>query len=106
VVGLGHAGCEAAYAAAHKLDNEQMAWRRAKMAELKDPVLFKQEYPATADEAFQTTGHDSFIKPEDVLRAACASMIQPNTIKPTTWNILDIFNLPIEFPALSLRRPV
>jgi len=37
--------------------------------ELKDPLLFRQEYPATAAEAFQLTGHDSFIKPEAVLRA-------------------------------------
>lgn len=51
------------------LDLEQMVWRRAKIAELKDPMLFKQEYPGTADEAFQTTGHDAFIKPEIVLRA-------------------------------------
>lgn len=58
-----------AYAQAHGLNMEQMAWRRNKMAELKDPLLFKQEYPATADEAFQMTGHDSFIKPEAILRA-------------------------------------
>lgn len=60
---------EQAYADAHKLDVGQMVWRRAKIAELKDPLLFKQEYPATAAEAFQMTGHDSFIKPESVLRA-------------------------------------
>ena len=29
-------------------DAEQMAWRRSKIAELNDPTLFKQEYPATA----------------------------------------------------------
>jgi hypothetical protein len=57
------------YAEAHDLCMEQMAWRRAKIAELKDPLLFKQEYPATAAEAFQMTGHDSFIKPEMVLTA-------------------------------------
>lgn len=51
------------YAAAHGLDFEQMAWRRNKIAELKDAALFKQEYPATAAEAFQMSGHDSFIKP-------------------------------------------
>lgn len=45
-----------------------MVWRRAKIAEL-GAILFKQEYPATAEEAFQTTGHDSFIKSHDVLRA-------------------------------------
>lgn len=60
---------EQTYAAAHGLTLEQMAWRRAKIAELKDPLLFKQEYPATADEAFQATGHDSFIKAQDVLAA-------------------------------------
>jgi hypothetical protein len=60
---------EAAYAEAYQLDNEQMAWRRNKVAELKDPLLFKQEYPATAAEAFQSTGHDSFIKPESVVKA-------------------------------------
>lgn len=53
----------------HGLDMEQMVWRRAKMAELKDPKLFKQEYPATAAEAFQTTGHDSFIDADLVMRA-------------------------------------
>lgn len=57
------------YAEAHGLDLEQMAWRRAKIAELKDQMLFMQEYPATAAEAFQMTGHDSYIKPTDVLKA-------------------------------------
>lgn len=60
---------EQEYATAHGLDQGQMAWRRAKIAELKDPALFMQEYPATAAEAFQMTGHDSYIKPADVLRA-------------------------------------
>lgn len=60
---------DAEYARLHGLDRAQMAWRQAKIAELKDPMLFKQEYPATAAEAFQMTGHDSFIKPADVLRA-------------------------------------
>lgn len=57
------------YAGSHGLRLEQMVWRRAKIAELKDPLLFKQEYPATAQEAFQLTGHDSFIKSEAVLAA-------------------------------------
>jgi hypothetical protein len=60
---------EQAYATAHGIGLEQMVWRRAKIAELKDDLLFKQEYPATADEAFQLTGHDSFIKSERVLAA-------------------------------------
>lgn len=60
---------EAAYQAAHGISLGHMVWRRAKIQELKDPLLFMQEYPATAAEAFQITGHDSFIKPADVLRA-------------------------------------
>lgn len=60
---------EAEYGKTYGLDYEQLAWRRAKIAELKDPQLFKQEYPATAAEAFQNTGHDSYIKPEAILRA-------------------------------------
>src|SRR5215216_1886247 len=58
---------EEEYAAAHRLDAEQMVWRRAKIAELKDPLLFKQEYPATAAEAFQMSGHDSYISAELIL---------------------------------------
>lgn len=57
----------------HGLELEQIVWRRAKIAELKDPLLFKQEYPTTADEAFQLTGHDSFIKPSPVLKARKAT---------------------------------
>jgi len=64
---------EEEYAALHGLDLEQMVWRRAKLAELKDPLLFKQEYPATAAEAFQTTGHDSYIDTNLVLKARKAA---------------------------------
>lgn len=60
---------EQEYKALYQLDDEQIVWRRAKISELKDPVLFKQEYPATAAEAFQMSGHDSYIKPELVAAA-------------------------------------
>lgn len=60
---------EQEYAHLYELDLGQMAWRRNKISELKDPALFKQEYPATAAEAFQMSGHDSFIKPEIVAQA-------------------------------------
>jgi hypothetical protein len=60
---------ERQYQEAYKLTLEQMAWRRAKIIELKDPMLFKQEYPATAAEAFQVSGLDPYIKPELVLTA-------------------------------------
>lgn len=60
---------EEEYRDLHELTDEQMCWMRAKIAELKDPMLFMQEYPATPDEAFQASGHDSFIKSAPVLRA-------------------------------------
>jgi hypothetical protein len=56
------------------LSMEKLAWRRAKIDELRDPMLFKQEYPATAAEAFQFSGHDSFIKPDAVMRARKAKL--------------------------------
>lgn len=68
---------ELAYQAAHALDLEQMVWRRNKVAELKDPLLFMQEYPATAAEAFQASGHDSFIPAALILRARKNS-VEPN----------------------------
>lgn len=60
---------EEEYQEAYGLDLEQMAWRRSKIAELKDPLLFKQEYPATAAEAFQLSGQDPYIKSELVVAA-------------------------------------
>lgn len=60
---------ELEYMQAHGLTLEQMAWRRTKIAELGDPKLFMQEYPATPDEAFQTTGIDAFIPGDAVMRA-------------------------------------
>src|SRR5690606_31313523 len=64
---------EEEYAEAHGLDDEQMAWRRWKIAELRHDWLFRQEYPATAAEAFQSSGHDSYIPPDAVLRARKAA---------------------------------
>ncbi len=62
-------GEEIEYQGLYGLDNEQMAWRRAKIGELKDPALFMQEYPASAAEAFQQSGHDSFIAPALIAKA-------------------------------------
>lgn len=60
---------ETEYRDAYGLTLEQMAWRRSKIIDLKDDLLFKQEYPATAAEAFQLTGHDSYIPAALVLKA-------------------------------------
>jgi hypothetical protein len=64
---------ETEYAELYHLDQEQIVWRRQKIAELRDPILFKQEYPATAAEAFQLSGHDSFIPAYLVARARKAN---------------------------------
>lgn len=60
---------EQEYKDAYGLNLEQMAWRRTKITDLGDPLLFKQEYPATSAEAFQLTGHDSYIPSNLVLKA-------------------------------------
>lgn len=64
---------EAEYMQQHNLELSQMVWRRFKIGEL-GHTLFKQEYPATAAEAFQVTGHESFIKPGLVMRARKAQL--------------------------------
>lgn len=56
------------------LDNEQLMFRRAKIQELSTngtdgEASFKQEYPSTAVEAFQSTGGDSLISPDVVMKA-------------------------------------
>lgn len=60
---------EIEYQEMYDLSMGQMAWRRAKIQELRSPELFRQEYPADAAEAWVTPGHDSFLKPAKVLRA-------------------------------------
>lgn len=60
---------EVEYRNQYKITDEQIVWRRAKIAELRSEALFRQEYPATSAEAFQVSAEDSFIKPEAVVRA-------------------------------------
>lgn len=59
---------EAEYAEMWGLTNEQMAWRRGKVI---DAGLdkFKQEYPATAEEAFQSANKGSYIPAKPVMMA-------------------------------------
>lgn len=47
----------------------QMAWRRAKIAELRDYRLFKREYPADVSEAWSKTDDDTLIPPLLAMRA-------------------------------------
>lgn len=61
---------EAEYAKLFNLPNERMAWRRAKISELRSVQLFDQEYPGSPDLAFQSADtKKSFILPVQILRA-------------------------------------
>lgn len=64
---------EVEYAEMFKLDMAQMFWRRMKIAELgggeEGFFLFKQEYPATPDEAFQGIKIESLLTRQSVLKA-------------------------------------
>lgn len=61
---------EREYAKLFGLSLDRMAWRRAKVAELRSTLLFDQEYPASPEMAFQSADmQKSFIKPIQVLRA-------------------------------------
>jgi len=51
------------------LSKEQLAWRRAKIAQLGSAEYFAQEYPLNSSEAFISASFDSFIRPETVIRA-------------------------------------
>jgi hypothetical protein len=61
---------EQEYADLFKLSLRQMAWRRGKILELRDPLLFQREYPATPQEAWTPpAGFEPFIKGIYALRA-------------------------------------
>lgn len=71
------------YGSAHSLSLEQIYWAWLKNREASiiaggspDEInwKFRQEYPATAAEAFQTSGVNTFIEPEAVLRARKATV--------------------------------
>jgi hypothetical protein len=60
-------------ASIYQLTQEQLHWRRLKIADLSvngsdGEKAFKQEYPCTSTEAFQTTGENSFIASDLVMK--------------------------------------
>ena len=68
---------EADYMDLYGLTVEQMVWRRDKIAELNgDENLFNQEYPATAEMAFNVAATDALIKPQLVQAARSTGPIQ------------------------------
>ncbi len=61
---------EAEYAALHSLSLAQMAWRRAKIRELRDVAMFRREYPSNIQEAWSSASDDKrFVQSAFVLRA-------------------------------------
>ena len=60
---------EVEYAEMFELNNGQMAWRRAKIQELRSHDIFDREYPATAQMAFVTSGENTYVASLPVLRA-------------------------------------
>lgn len=61
---------EEEYRDLYRLSLGQMAWRRAKITELRSDATFKREYPADPSEAWTAKGdHEPFIDPLPVLRA-------------------------------------
>ena len=61
---------EAEYAQLYSLGDRQMAWRRSKIYELRDVLLFRREYPATVQDAWTAPpGHEPYIENLLVLRA-------------------------------------
>lgn len=61
---------EEEYRDLYRLTLRQMAWRRSKIQELRDPLLFRREYPATSQDAWTAPpGHEPYISALLVLRA-------------------------------------
>lgn len=75
---------EAEFMELFNLTREQMYWRKMKIAELgggdSGYFMFKQEYPATPDEAFQQSGGESFITRASVLKARKATIATPGPL--------------------------
>jgi len=60
---------ESKLAELYNLSKEQIAWRRAKIAQLGSAEYFAQEYPLNPSEAFISSAFDGFIPAELVVRA-------------------------------------
>lgn len=63
-----------------KLDLHQAFWRQMKAKDLRSEWLFKQEFPGSVEESFQSSG-DTLINPDAVWRAA-QNTIQPDMRMP------------------------
>lgn len=77
---------EAALVEMYRLDDQQLMFRRLKIAELSSDgadgeAAFKQEYPMTAQEAFQVSGTNSLIEPESVSKARRNKILASGPLK-------------------------
>lgn len=69
---------ELEYQELYEASTGHMLWRRKKISELRNGVAdFKREYPATAEEAFESAGYRQLIQAEWVARAIKNSNIEP-----------------------------
>lgn len=75
---------EEAYAKLYGLDLEQMYWRRMKIGE-SGPIKFQQEYPATAEEAFVSTGSNVFDVPTLNAMEVRAPIIRRRLMEGSTY---------------------
>lgn len=61
---------ESLFKTEHKLDDEQIFWRRKKIEDSDDGIAqFRREYPATIDEAFDASIEGSYYDQEDIEEA-------------------------------------
>ena len=93
---------EEAYATEYSLSEEQIYWRRLKIGEGGERK-FRQEYPATADEAFLVSGHNVFDQ-EKVARmrgvdplSTRSYMATTGTFEETREGQLSIWDFPTQF---------
>ena len=71
-----------------KLDAEQIAWRRAKIAQIGEDLIC-QEYPLTPDSAFVSSDFDAFIRPELVIAARKITDVKPYGSLIVAWGADD-----------------
>lgn len=75
------------YGRLHGLSIEQLTWRRRKIDEMQSELLFMQEYPTTPAEAFETSGENSFMSSEPVLRARKVKISDTDNFGPKVLGV-------------------
>lgn len=76
------------YAELHGLSRQASLWRRMKIDEMGDELLFKREYPTTPSEAFETSDENSFMDSSSVIKARkCTMTLRDNDHAPTILGI-------------------